>query len=226
MLHPNRVERVRRVTGAAVVIARDVARVLPHGGNAVVTTEASAAGLRVIHPDNGSEVVERVAQLALGLGRNMVRGPRSRADSRTDRVTSNANTRRPLEDALLVTVLAREIPMSAYQLESGGEVIKLGALDCRSVRYEDEHRDERKQPCTRRPGTGPCPALFVSAHWALIRPRTLEARSVVTLLAPGAEAPCMHVITGVACSAEHRRLYDVLRSDVAISAAYLCVCTQ
>ena len=81
VLHPNRVERVRRVTGAAVVIARDVARVLPHGGNAVVTTEASAAGLRVIHPDNGSEVIERVAQLALSLCRNMVCGPRSRADS-------------------------------------------------------------------------------------------------------------------------------------------------
>jgi hypothetical protein len=142
-------------------------------------------------------------------------------------VASNADARRPLEHALLVTVLARQIPMSAYQLESGGEVIKLRALDGRRVRYEDEHRDERKQPCTRRPGTGPCPALFVSAqHWALIRPRTLEARSVVTLLAPGAEAPCMHIITGVACSAEHRRLYDVLRSDVAISAAYLCVCTQ
>ena len=104
--------------------------------------------------------------------------------------------------------------MSAYQLESSGEVIKLGALDGRRVRYEDDHRDERKQQ-------------FVSAqHGALIRPRTLEGRSVVTLLAPGAKAPCMHVITGVARSADHRRLDDVLRSDVAITAAYLCVSTQ
>src|SRR5690242_1679793 len=65
-------------------------------------------------------------------------------------------------------------------------------------------------------------------HWRcpLIRPRTFERRRVVARLALHAEATSMNVRTCVAGAADHRRLDDVLRSDMAVGATCLCVGTQ
>ena len=53
------------MTGVAVVIACDVSRVLTHGFHAVVTTEAGASYLQVVHADDWQEVVLGVAGLTV-----------------------------------------------------------------------------------------------------------------------------------------------------------------
>ena len=64
VLDADRRKRVRRMAGIAVVVARDVARVLAHCLDAVVAAEAGASHLQVIHVNDGQEVVLGVARLA------------------------------------------------------------------------------------------------------------------------------------------------------------------
>ena len=67
MVHPDRVEGVRRVATATVVVTGDVARILADGNQVVVTTEAGASYLQVIHANDWQEVVLGVAGLAVVL---------------------------------------------------------------------------------------------------------------------------------------------------------------
>ena len=70
--------------------------------------------------------------------------------------------------------------------------------------------------------------LISPDHWCrpLVRPRAIEGGGVVTLLALLAESSGVHIVTGVTGTANHRRLDDVLRPDVAIGATDLCVGSQ
>src|ERR1700736_1977099 len=60
----------------------------------------------------------------------------------------------------------------------------------------------------------------------LVCPRASEAGRVVTLLAVRSEAPGVHVVAGMASSADHRRFDDILRPDVAVGTTDLGVCAQ
>jgi hypothetical protein len=67
MIHADRVERIRRVTRAAVVVAGNMARILADDRYAIVTTETRAARGGVIHVDEGLEGIQRVTKLAVVL---------------------------------------------------------------------------------------------------------------------------------------------------------------
>jgi mRNA-degrading endonuclease toxin of MazEF toxin-antitoxin module len=68
---------VGRMTGTAVVVARDVSRVLAHGFDAVVATEAGASYLQVIHANDRQEVVLGVAGFAVVLREDVCHRPGS-----------------------------------------------------------------------------------------------------------------------------------------------------
>jgi len=214
VLHPDRREGVGRVARATVVVARDVAGVLAHGRDAVVATEAGASRGRVIHPDNGREVIKRVAQLTVVLRRDMRWRPWSGADSRAHGVAADAVARGAFENAFLMTVFARQIPVESLQLVPGRQMVELSALDCCRMLYEQQHDRER---CDRSPEHCSDP---------LACPRTPEGGRVVTLLALRSEAPGVHVIPRMTRSADHRRLDLVLRPDMAVGAADLGMSTQ
>ena len=61
---------------------------------------------------------------------------------------------------------------------------------------------------------------------SLVRPRALEVGRVVTLLTLLPEASLVHVVTRMTRTADHRGFDFVLRTDVAVGAAHLCVGAQ
>lgn len=108
--------------------------------------------------------------------------------------------------------------MGALELVTGGQVIKLGALDrpgrgCKEdgKRHRDDHFRDASPEHSYRPS---------------VCSRAPEGGRVVTLLALRSEAPGVHVIAGMTCAADHRRFDDVLRSDMAVGATDFCVCSQ
>lgn len=77
VIQADRNKSVGRMTGTAVVVARDVSRVLAHGFHAVVTTEAGATYQQVVHTNDRQEVVLGMAGFAVVLRENMSHGPGS-----------------------------------------------------------------------------------------------------------------------------------------------------
>ena len=134
VLQANRCKGVRRMARIAVVVARDVARVLAHCLHAIVTTEAGTAYLQVIHAHNRQEVVLGVARLAVVLRQDVSHRTGSRVHPRSRCMTANAGSGSALEDTLQMAVFAREIPVEAAQLIACGQMVELGALDCRRMR--------------------------------------------------------------------------------------------
>lgn len=65
---------IGRVAGIAVVIARDVSRILTGGFHTVVTTEARTSYLQVIHANDGQKVVLGVTGLAIVLREDVSHG--------------------------------------------------------------------------------------------------------------------------------------------------------
>jgi hypothetical protein len=225
VIHSDRGERVRRMAGAAVVVTGNVAWILAPRGHAVVTAEAAATRRRVIHMDNGREVIERMAQLAVVLCRDVCRRPWCRADSRAHRVTPHAIARCTFEHAFLMAEFAGQIPMGSLELVARGQMVELGALNGRCLGHMKQHQPKRDDQL-RCACQYPVRISPEHSYSPLVCPRASEGGRVVTLLALRSEAPGVHVIAGMARSADHRRFDDVLWPDVAIGATDLCVCAQ
>ncbi len=128
--------------------------------------------------------------------------------------TAGAIARRSPEDPLLVAELTRKIAMRAAQLVAGGQVVELGSLYGRCMRREQQGQNESRDGS---PEHGCLP---------LARPRPSERSRVVALLALGAEAPGVDIVSRMTGSADHRGLDDVLRPDVAVGASDLRVRAQ
>jgi hypothetical protein len=108
--------------------------------------------------------------------------------------------------------------MGSLEFVTGGQVIKLGALDCPGrgcKEYGKRHRDDHFRD-----------ASPEHSYRPLVCSRAPEGSRVVTLLALRSEAPGVHVIAGMTRSADHRWLDDVLRSDMAVGTTDFCVCPQ
>jgi hypothetical protein len=129
MLHASRHEGYGSVARGAVVIARNVLDVFACRGEAVVATDTTSFDARVIHPEDGCEVVTGVTEGAV-VGAGDVPGRlRGGTDAATDRVTPLAGARRTLEYSIDMAVLARHVPVRVAQLESGRQMIETRALD-------------------------------------------------------------------------------------------------
>jgi hypothetical protein len=213
VFHPGRCECHCRVASGAIVIGQDVLSVLTCRGDVVVTTGASAFRACVVHPENGREVITRMAQGAVAVACDVIRRFGRCADAAADGVAASAIARRALEYAVNVAVLASHVPVRVAQFEAGREVVEAGALDRRNLRTDDQQEcGYRDEACER------------ASVWAehrrafLVGPRPLEAGGGVTFLALGAEAASMHVVFRVAATADHGGLGHVLRLDVTLCA--------
>jgi hypothetical protein len=63
-----------------IIIAGDVSLNLALGSHSIVAAETGPKRLRVVHAHDRGKGIQRVAELAVVLGRNMSRGPRDGAD--------------------------------------------------------------------------------------------------------------------------------------------------
>lgn len=115
--------------------------------------------------------------------------------------------------------------MGSLELVTGGQMVKLRALHGpRGRRKKQGQRqcdDRFRDACQTGAWSSP-----EHSYRPLVCPRSPEGGRVVTLLALRSEAPGMHVIAGMTRSADHRRLDDVLRPDVAVGATDFSVRAQ
>ena len=137
VLHARRHEGHGSVARGAVVIARNVFDIFARRGEAIVATDTASFGARVIHPEDGREVIAGVTEGAVIDAGDVPGRLRGGTDAAADRVASLAGARRTLEYSIDMAVLARHVPVRVAQLESGREVIETRALDRRDVRVGD-----------------------------------------------------------------------------------------
>lgn len=107
--------------------------------------------------------------------------------------------------------------MRTLQLESRREVIEPRPLDSARLR-ESAQRDRKSQYDSE------CADANGADHGS-VRPRPVECRRRVTLLALRTEAAGVHIVRGVTGAADHGGLTHVLRLNVALAATDLRVCT-
>ena len=129
MLHARRHEGHGGVARGAVVIARNVFGVFARRGEAIVATDTASFGARVIHPEDGCEVVAGVTEGTIIDGGDVSGRLGGGTDAAANRVASLAGARRALEYSIDMAVLARHVPVRIAQLESGRQVIETRALD-------------------------------------------------------------------------------------------------
>ena len=137
VLHARRHEGHCRVARGAVVIARNVFDVFARRGEAIVATDTASFGARVIHPEDGCEVVAGVTEGAVIDGRDVPGRLGGGTDAAADRVASLAGARRTLEYSIDMAVLARHVPVRVAQLESRRQVIETRALNRLDGRVSD-----------------------------------------------------------------------------------------
>jgi len=128
VLHARWNESHARMAGRAGIVGRDVCCGFTDGTDVVVAANARASGCRMIHAVYGCEVVDRMTQLAAIRGENVRRWFGCGADAAPDRVAAFAVARCPFEDALYVTVFAREIAVGAAELVPRRQVVEAGPL--------------------------------------------------------------------------------------------------
>lgn len=118
--------------------------------------------------------------------------------------------------------------MESAQFIPRSQMVKLGALDGGCVGHQGHEQDQHQGRDRCRAAHQNSDFLISPDHWCrpLVRPRAIEGGGVVTLLALLAEPSGVHIVTGVTGTANHRRLDDVLRPDVAIGATDLRVGSQ
>src|ERR1700677_489116 len=95
----------------AIVVGQDVFGVFTRRGNVVVATRAGTFRARVVHAEDGREVVARMAELAIVGAGDVVGRFRRRANAAADRVAAGAVTRGSLEYAIDVAVFASHVPV-------------------------------------------------------------------------------------------------------------------
>jgi len=120
--------------------------VLTRRGDVVVTTGAGAFRPCVIHPEDGREVVTRMAEGAVAVAGDVIGRFGSCTDAAADGVAARTVTRCTLEDAIDVAVFAGHVPVRVAQLEAGRQVVEAGALDRHDLGADDQqectYRDE------------------------------------------------------------------------------------